>query len=225
MGKRYFLAVPDTRGERGAVFCSEKNIFSGGFLPPREAHLRGKAGEKHLMEINQKELAEILGLSDRRIRQLIKDYGLFSAYEGGGKRQKRYVLEKCIQEYIAYKVSEETGRGTSKNKEEVQAQHEEIKKNISILKLRKLKRELHAAVDVEEFLTEMLVQFRARLMVIPQKIGPLAAIEEDENKIIALLEREVFETLETLSEYDPMKIEKEDPILYLDDEDDEEGEE
>ena len=61
-------------------------------------------------------------------------------------------------------------------------------------------------------------------MVIPQKVGPLAAIEEDEARIIALLEREVFETLETLSEYDPMKIEKENPILYLDDED-EEGDE
>lgn len=176
------------------------------------------------MEVNQKELAAILGLSDRRIRQLIKDYGLFSAFEGGGKRQKRYLLEKCIQEYIEYKISEETGRGTSKNKEEVQAQHEEIKKNISILKLRRLKRELHAAADVEEFLTEMLVRFRARLMVIPQKVGPLAAIEEDEARIIALLEREVFETLETLSEYDPMRIEKENPILYLDDED-EEGDE
>lgn len=222
MGKRYFPATPDTRGERGAVFCSEKNNFSGDFLPLRGAHLRGKAGEKHLMEVNQKELAEILGLSDRRIRQLIKDYGLFSAFEDGGKRQKRYNLGKCVQEYIAYKVSEETGRGTSKNKEEVQAQHEEIKKNISILKLRRLKRELHAAADVEEFLTEMLVQFRARLMVIPQKIGPLAAIEEDENKIIALLEREIFETLETLSEYDPLKIEKDDAILYLDEEDEEE---
>ncbi len=177
------------------------------------------------MEVNQKELAEILGLSDRRVRQLIKDFGLFSASEGGGKRQKRYALEKCVQEYIAYKVSEETGRGTSKSKEEVQAQHEEIKKRISILKLRRLKRELHAAADVEDFLTEMLVQFRARLMAVPEKIGPLAAIEEDESRIIELLEREMFETLEALSEYDPMKIEKEDAILYLDDDDDDDEEE
>ena len=179
------------------------------------------------MEVNQKVLASILGLSDRRIRQLIKDFGLFSAFEAGGKRQKRYNLEKCIQEYIEYKVSEETGKGASKGKEEAQTKHEEIKIQISSLKLRRLKRELHAADDVEEFLTEMLVAFRARLSVIPQKVGPLAAVEDDENKVIELLEREVYETLETLSEYDPLAIEKEKSFLRMeeDDEDEEEEEE
>ena len=174
------------------------------------------------MEVNQKELAEILGLTDRRIRQLIKDFGLFSAFEAGGKRQKRYNLEKCVQEYISYKVSEETGVGTSRTKEEAQTRHEEIKIKISQLKLRNLRKELHEAEDVEDFLTEMLVAFRARLMVIPQKIGPLAATEDDVNKIIALLEKEVLETLETLSEYDPLKIEKEKSFLRMEDEEDEE---
>ena len=100
--------------------------------------------------------------------------------------------------------------------------NEEIKIKISKLKLQKLRKELHAAEDVEEFLTEMLVAFRARLMVIPQKIGPLAAIEDDVNKIIALLDKEVLETLETLSEYDPSKIEKEKSFLKMEDEEDEE---
>lgn len=176
------------------------------------------------MEVNQKELAAILGLSDRRIRQLITDFGLFSAFEGGGKRQKRYSLEKCVQEYIEYKISEEMGKGASKGKEEVQTKHEEIKLRISALKLRRLKRELHAAEDVEEFLTEMLVAFRSRLSVIPQKVGPLAAAEDDENKIIALLEKEVYETLEELSEYDPLAIEKEKSFLRMEEEDEEEEE-
>lgn len=184
--------------------------------------LNRKVGEKHFMEVNQKELAEILGLTDRRIRQLIKDFGLFSAFEAGGKRQKRYNLEKCVQEYISYKVSEETGGGTSQSKEEAQTRHEEIKIKISQLKLRNLRKELHEATDVEEFLTKMLVAFRARLMVIPQKIGPLAAIEDDVNKIIDLLDKEVLETLETLSEYDPLKIDKEKSFLQMEDEEEEE---
>ena len=93
------------------------------------------------------------------------------------------------------------------------------------MKLRKLKRELHAADDVEEFLTEMLVAFRARLSVIPQKVGPLAAVEDDENKIIEMLEREVYETLEELSEYDPLAIEKEKSFLRLEEDDEDEEEE
>lgn len=177
-----------------------------------------------MMEVNQKELAEILGLSDRRIRQLIKDFGLFSAYEAGGKKQKRYQLEKCVQEYIQYKISEETGEGASRGREEAQTRHEEIKIKISKLKLQRLRRELHAAEDVEDFLTEMLVAFRARLMVIPQKVGPLAADEDDVSRVIALLEKEVLETLDTLSEYDPLKIEK-DKVFLQTDEDEEETEE
>ncbi len=183
-----------------------------------------KVGEKHFMEVNQKELAAILGLSDRRIRQLIKDFGLFSAFEAGGKRQRRYNLEKCIQEYIQYKISEEMGKGASRDKEEAQTRHEEIKIKISKLKLRKLQQELHAAEDVEDFLTEMLVAFRARLMVIPQKVGPLAADEDDVNKIIDLLEKEVLETLDTLSEYDPLKIEKEKSFLQMEEDDEDEEE-
>lgn len=212
------------RGERVAAFFSAKLFFQADFLPLKGETEGGKEGEKHLMEVNQKELAGILGLSDRRIRQLIQDFGLFSAFEAGGKRQKRYNLEKCVQEYIEYKISEETGKGASKDKEEAQTKHEEIKIKISQLKLRRLKRELHAAEDVEDFLTEMLVAFRARLLVIPQKIGPLAVGESDENKIIELLEREIFETLETLSEYDPMKIEKEKSFLCMEEDEEEEEE-
>ena len=120
------------RGGRGAPFFSQKEKFCWHFLPLTRKNLDRKVGEKHFMEVNQKELAEILGLTDRRIRQLIKDFGLFSAFEAGGKRQKRYNLEKCVQEYISYKVSEETGMGTSQTKEEEQTRHEEIKIKITV---------------------------------------------------------------------------------------------
>ena len=90
------------------------------------------------MIVNQKELAQCLGLSDRRIRQL-KEVGLFKAH----KTSKGYMLENCIQEYIEYRVNAETGRRKSISKEEVQAEHEEIKKQISIMKLRRLRRETH----------------------------------------------------------------------------------
>lgn len=94
------------------------------------------------------------------MRQL-REEGLFKLTQEG----KGYNLEKSIQEYIEYKVNAETGRRASISKEEVQAEHEEVKKQISLLKLRRLRRELHEASDVEAFLTDMLLRFKNRLFV------------------------------------------------------------
>ena len=176
------------------------------------------------MDVNQKELAAILGLTDRRIRQLKTEFGLFSGASAvSGGKQKRYKLEVCVPEYINYKLETEVQQGTSLVKEKEQAEHEQIKKKISILKLRKLRRELHEADDVEEFLTDMLVNFKNRLLSVPQKVAPLVVGEDDVNVILDLLECEIFQSLDELSEYDPIKIDK-DSVSSILEEDDEEDE-
>ncbi|MBZ9691615.1 DNA-packaging protein [Clostridium sp. M14] len=156
------------------------------------------------MNVNQKELANILGITSRRVRQL-REEGFFSFAENG----KKYSLEKCVQEYIEYKVKAETNTGTSIDREKEQAEHEQIKKNISKLKLRKLKKELHEASDVELFLSEMLINFRNRVLSIPSKVAVQILGEEDINRIIEILQKEMYETLEELSEYNPDKINRE----------------
>lgn len=175
------------------------------------------------MDVNQKELAAILGITDRRVRQLKNEFGLFSKGLSSEKKQKNYVLEKCVPEYINYKLEAEVQQ-TGYNKEKEQAEHEQIKKKISILKLRKLKRELHEADDVEEFLTDMLVNFKNRLLSVPQKVAPLIVSEDDVNVILDILEREIFQTLEELSEYDPLKIDKDTTSQILEEMDEEEDE-
>ena len=52
----------------------------------------------------------------------------------------------------------------------------------------------------------MLVAFRSRLVSIPQKLAPLVVAEPDVNRIRELLEGEVFQAIEELSGYDPLKI-------------------
>lgn len=180
------------------------------------------------MDANQKELAAILGITARRIRELRNVYGLFERGLTPGKKTKNYCLEKCVPEYINYKLEAEAKQGTSVIKEKEQAEHEQIKKKISILKLRKLRRELHEADDVEEFLTNMLIYFKNHLISIPQKVAPLVMAENDVNKIIEVLEKEIFEVLDELSEYDPLKIDKESEAVIMsafNDEEDEEDEE
>lgn len=175
------------------------------------------------MDVNQKELAAILGVTDRRIRQLRDEFGLFERGRTEGKKTKNYCLEKCVPEYINFKLEAEVKQGTTVIREKEQAEHEQIKKKISVLKLRKLRRELHEADDVEEFLTNMLIEFRKRILAVPQKVAPLIVSEDDTNVIIDVLEKEMFSTLEALSEYDPLKIDKEKntPLLEEDEEDEE----
>lgn len=174
------------------------------------------------MDVNQKELAAILGVTDRRIRQLKQEFGLFEQSMSAGKAKKNYCLEKCVPEYINYKLDAEIQQGTSCNREKEQAEHEQIKKKISMLKLRKLRRELHEARDVEEFLTDMLVNFKNKLLNLPQKTAPLITGEDDINVVTKLLEKEVLAALDELSEYDPYKIDKETVAQLFEDEDEDE---
>lgn len=153
------------------------------------------------MIVNQKELAQCLGISTRRVRQL-REEGLFKLSQEG----RGYSLEKSIQEYIEYKVNAETGRRASISKEEVQAEHEEVKKQLSLLKLRKLRRELHEAADVEAYLSDMLIRFKNRLMAVPAKLAMQVSGENDLNMLIQIIRKELTAVLEELSEYDPDEI-------------------
>ena len=68
------------------------------------------------MIVNQKELAQCLGISTRQVRNLKQD-GMFQQAEGN----RGYSLEKCVQEYIDFKINAELGRSASISKEKIQA--------------------------------------------------------------------------------------------------------
>lgn len=151
--------------------------------------------------MNQKELAQCLGISTRQVRSL-KQEGMFRPVNGN----RGYVLETCVQEYINFKVNAEMGRGASLSIDRIKAEHEAVKKDISALKLRKLRRELHEAADVEAFLSDMLAHFKGRLLSLPSKLAMQVAGETDINVLIRILSRGMREALEELSGYDPDSI-------------------
>lgn len=171
------------------------------------------------MEVNQKQLSQCLGISSRRVRQL-REEGLFQFRENG----KGYSLENSVQEYINYKVNAETGRRTSISKEEVQAEHEEVKKQISILKLQRLRRELHRASDVEFYLSDMLSRFKNRLLSLPSKMAMEVSGETDLNQIARMIQKNLLDTLEELSGYDADEIDHSTADGAEDDDEDEDEE-
>lgn len=173
-----------------------------------------------MYEVNQKTLAAALGISSRQVRNL-REQGMFEFVPG----TKKYDLTKCVSEYIEFKVKAEIGSGTSIVKEKEQAEHERLKKEITKIKLRKLRKEVHEAADVEAFLNGMLLNFRARLLSVPGKVAPQILGLSDINAIIKILDDEMIQTLEELSEYDPDIVNGENGTDIIDDEDDNEEQE
>ncbi len=173
-----------------------------------------------MYEVNQKTLAAALGISSRQVRNL-REQGMFEFVPG----TKKYDLTECVSEYIEFKVKAEVGGGTSIIKEKEQAEHENLKKEITRIKLRKLRKEVHEAADVEAFLNGMLLNFRARLLSVPGKVAPQILGLPDINEIIKILDEEMIQTLEELSEYDPDKVNGENGTEIIDDEDDDEEQE
>lgn len=170
-----------------------------------------------MYEVNQKTLAAALGISSRQVRNL-KEQGMFEFVPN----TKKYDLTKCVSEYIEFKIKAETGRGTLINKEKEQAEHERIRKEIAELKLRKMRKEVHEAADVEYFLNDMLLSFRGRLLAVPGKTAPQILGETDINIIIQTLTDEIYETLEALSEYNPDAVNREKENDYFDEDEEEE---
>ncbi|MBF1010984.1 MAG: DNA-packaging protein, partial [Lachnoanaerobaculum sp.] len=131
------------------------------------------------MTVNQKELAECLGVSPRNIRDISRDFGIFEKNESG-----KYELSTCVKEYIEYKLDLDSSRAKGLNLEALKARHEEIKIQMSLEKLREYKAETHRSEDVEEFLSNMLVSFKNKLSTLPSKLAMEIMGETDTNAAI-----------------------------------------
>ena len=163
------------------------------------------------MTVNQKELAECLGVEPRTIRDLTKKCGIFERNESG-----KYELSTCVKEYIDYKLDLDSSRTKGLNLEALKARHEEIKIQMSMEKLKEYKAETHRSEDVEEFLSNMLVSFKNKLSILPSKLAMEIIGETDTNAAIKKVEEEIDMALNELSGYDPNKISRKRKNVELD---------
>ncbi len=144
------------------------------------------------------ELARLLGITDRRVRQLTEQSVLTRQAEGD------FVFPDAIEEYYAYKY---------KNDEEVdymaeKALHEKTKRELAELELAKRRNEVHDAEDVQIVMVDMLTKLRSQLLGLPTKMAKLLT-ERDAGFIDAALTKEIEERLKELSDYSPMMFSEE----------------
>lgn len=155
-----------------------------------------KKAAVHESEISTTELASIVGKTTSWIRQLTRD-GILKQ-SGRGK----YILADAMQAYIEHASGGKEEDNRPRLRDE-QAELTRIRKEDAMLDLAVKRGELHKADDVRSVVTDMLLNFRSRIMALPTMIAPKVAYLKEIPKIAAVLDEELRIALTTLADYKP----------------------
>lgn len=173
--------------------------------------------------LHQKDLATVLGLSPRRIRQLTE----MGELERDTKTE--YDLGKSVQAYISYRcdLNKETEGNPKNGLEQERMLLTRTQRMLAESKLQIIRGEVHRSEDVEAVMNDMLMRFKGKLLSLPMKLAPLVVGIDDLNKLQDIIEVQMLEALAELSEYDAYEFyekSKNRIVLGTEDEDGEEGE-
>lgn len=164
-------------------------------------------------------LAKIIGVTDRRIRQLAEEGILVKVGHG------RYNLQDSLQAYVLNLRVELECKRENQESEEIldlereKAIHENVKRHMSELKYLLMKGNLHRSEDVQNVMTDMLLNFKTKILSLPSKLTPRLVNRQDEGYILDVLTEELNIVLEELSEYNPTVFYSKEYILQDGDED------
>lgn len=147
-------------------------------------------------------VARRLDMTERNVR-LLRDKGVLTEYKPG-----LYDLQTVTVQYINFLRQKNPEAEDKVDYNTERAKLVRAKRESEELELQARKNELHTTEDIEKALTDMLVNFRTKLMAIPAKLSPIMAKKKDQTEIFKLMKAAIDETLEELADFD--KICKED---------------
>ncbi len=143
-----------------------------------------------------KQVAKFLDLSPRRVRMLVEEGILQESLTG------KFDLLDTNRRYINF-----IRKGSGEDGTEVVNYHKErallvrAKRMAEEYQLRKLEGTLHESEEVERVVTDMLVNFKSRLMSIPSKLSPILMKKTDKAEIFDIIKTHIEEALEELSDF------------------------
>ncbi len=145
-----------------------------------------------------KAIARFLDITERRVRQL-KAENVIHEYKG---MAGLYDLLPTIHAYINYirKRNPESEENIDYNTE--RAKLVKAKRLNEEYDLRVKEGDLHTSADIESVMTDMLINFKSRLMAIPAKLSPVLSKKTDKAEINKILKDAVDEALNELSDFD-----------------------
>lgn len=151
--------------------------------------------------VSSKVLSEIIGVSDRRVRQLGEEGVFIRAAKG------RYKLAESVKNYIlTLRLANDSDNipieDDELDLEQEKAKKERVNRLIAELKLAKMKGEVHSSKDVENVMMDMLSSFKSRLLNVPAKVSPILT-QRDTGFINDYMTREILNILNELKDYNP----------------------
>lgn len=142
-----------------------------------------------------KAVARFLDLTERRVRQL-RDEKVIEEYCPG-----LYDLMETNRRYINYLRQHNP---ESEERIDYQAERAKLvraKRKNEELDLLVKENQLHSSEDIEQVFTNMLINFKTRLMAIPSRLSPILCKKTDKADIFTILKQSIDEALNELSDF------------------------
>lgn len=162
-------------------------------------------------------LSNLFGLTTRRIRQL-ENEGVIQKIARG-----KYSLQDNIKSYITYiKASADLKENkTEEGKIDYDQEHallERRKREKMELELAAMRGTMHYSEDVERVMNDMLSNFKAKILALPSRAAPRLITLSTIADIQEVLQNEVLDALNEMSQYNPNDFYSDEYVDVLDDE-------
>ena len=144
--------------------------------------------------ITTKELASVLGITDRRVQQLTK--GSILPCEKRG----RYNLPQSIQKYITYQLSLERKKYKKHNLDinKVRLARENTEARIKEIELQKLEGEIIEIDEIKELADRIIGSSKTKILGIPNSVSRRLLKKTSIREIRAILDSAIYEALDEL---------------------------
>ncbi|MCM1439170.1 MAG: hypothetical protein NC131_08205 [Roseburia sp.] len=158
-------------------------------------------------EVSTSELACVLGITGRRIRQLAEDGQLERVSQG------RFNLADAVQRYIAG-LSRETTSAEEAKLERAKRQSEATlkmsKAEIARLEMKELQGKMHRSEDVAAMTEDLIYTIRSALMALPGRLAVDVCSAQSPAEASEIIRKEAALVMQELAayRYDPKKYEE-----------------
>lgn len=188
----------DSSHEKGATTMGEVKTVT----------VTGKKVAKAKIDINTTasatEVASVLGLSVRRVQQMMQD-GTMTTVERGVLN-----LSMAVQQYIAF-VTKDIGTDEDEEAESLKlksdAKLKQAKAVVASLDAQERMGKMHRSEDVSAMTTDLIYAIRSSLLALPGRLAVDVLEAKDKAEASDIIRNEIYKVMEELSnyEYDPEK--------------------
>lgn len=157
-------------------------------------------------EVSASELACVLGITGRNIRQLVED-GQFEKVDG------HFILSDSVQRYVAFKSKREKDdeeQRLDKARRTAEVTLRASKAQIAKMEADELRGKMHRSEDVAAMTEDLIYTIRGSLMALPGRLAVDVAAAVTPAEAAEIIRKEVHALMRELAnyQYDPEKYEE-----------------